>query len=230
MRSRALVDTLAPGVKARDTAERETPARLATSAAVTNVRRTVSWPTSNPRRCTHGSFILRPRCTRVQDPPVIRPSLPPCTPPPHAARAEQRRVELRSSRAVPTSTTVSPDPHESLQHPRDHRQHAAHPRQPPVRPGRQRLDQVRTREPRRLDQGPHRAVDGRGRRGDGQAQAGRHDHRAHVGQHRHRPRDGRRGEGLQAGAGDAGQHVDRAPAIDARVRRDVRADTRGRKG
>ena len=29
MRSRALVDTLAPGVKARDTAERETPARLA---------------------------------------------------------------------------------------------------------------------------------------------------------------------------------------------------------
>ena len=54
MRARALVDTLAPGVKARDTAERETPARFATSAAVTNARRADDWLTSTPG------------CTRVQ--------------------------------------------------------------------------------------------------------------------------------------------------------------------
>src|SRR6266498_405337 len=48
MRSRALIDTLAPGVKARDTAERETPARLATSAAVTNARRADCGPTPKP--------------------------------------------------------------------------------------------------------------------------------------------------------------------------------------
>src|SRR5438132_4861371 len=54
MRARALVDTLAPGVNARDTAERETPARLATSAAVTNARRADDWLTSTPG------------CTRVQ--------------------------------------------------------------------------------------------------------------------------------------------------------------------
>src|SRR6266540_6127356 len=55
MRSRALVDTLAPGVKARDTAERETPARLATSAAVTNARRTDSWPNLSSRSCMGAS-------------------------------------------------------------------------------------------------------------------------------------------------------------------------------
>src|SRR5205823_494727 len=36
MRARASLDTLAPGVNVRDTAERDTPARSATSAAVTN--------------------------------------------------------------------------------------------------------------------------------------------------------------------------------------------------
>jgi len=51
MRSRAWVETLAPGVKARDTAERETPARFATSAAVTNARRADSWPTLSSGSC-----------------------------------------------------------------------------------------------------------------------------------------------------------------------------------
>jgi hypothetical protein len=36
MRARVSPETLAPGVNARDTAERDTPARRATSAAVTN--------------------------------------------------------------------------------------------------------------------------------------------------------------------------------------------------
>src|SRR5438132_6655175 len=71
MRARALVDTLAPGVKARDTAERETPARLATSAAVTNARRADSWPNSNSG-FAHVCIILRPGCTRVQARPNIR--------------------------------------------------------------------------------------------------------------------------------------------------------------
>src|SRR6266508_1467616 len=62
MRTRALLDTLAPGVNARDTAERETPARLATSAAVTNARRTDDWLTSNLGGCTrvqHDTLALR---------------------------------------------------------------------------------------------------------------------------------------------------------------------------
>ena len=45
--------------------------------------------------------------------------------------------------------------------PRDDRQHAAHPR-PAAVPGARGLDQVGAVEPRRLDQGPHRAGDGRG--------------------------------------------------------------------
>src|SRR2546430_6287452 len=98
MRARALVDTLAPGVKARDTAERETPARLATSAAVTNARRTGGWPNSNARRCTrvHPSYA---GTAHVQGPP-----LSPCkrlvvhgeTPP----RRERYHAGLRISAAV----------------------------------------------------------------------------------------------------------------------------------
>jgi cysteine synthase A len=43
------------------------------------------------------------------------------------------------------------------------------------------LDQVRAQQPRRLDQGPHRAGHGRGRRAQRRAQARRHHHRADLG-------------------------------------------------
>jgi hypothetical protein len=62
------------------------------------------------------------------------------------------------------------------------------------------------------------------RRSLGRAEARRHDHRADLGQHRHRPGDGRRGQGLQADAGDARQHERRAPPPDAGLWRDLRAD------
>ena len=88
----------------------------------------------------------------------------------------------------------------------------------------QRLHQERAREPRRLDQGPHRAVDDRGRRGQRRAQARRHDHRADLGQHRRRPGDGGGGQGLQADPRDARQHERRAPPPDAGLRRELRAD------
>ena len=58
----------------------------------------------------------------------------------------------------------------------------------------------------------------------GRAPARRHDHRADLGQHRRRPGDGGRGQGLQAGPGDARQHERRAPPADARLRRELRAD------
>ena len=45
MRSRTSIETLAPGVNVRETAERETPARFATSAAVTNDLRSDCWLT-----------------------------------------------------------------------------------------------------------------------------------------------------------------------------------------
>ena len=106
----------------------------------------------------------------------------------------------------------------------DHRQHAARPHQPPVRQQPQGLDQVRAQQPRRLDQGPHRAGHGRGRRAERRAQARRHHHRAHLRQHRHRPGHGRRRQGLQAGPGHARQHVDRAPPPDAGLWRQLRPD------
>ena len=87
------------------------------------------------------------------------------------------------------------------------------------------MDQVRAQQPRRLDQGPHRAVDGGGGRGLGRPQARRHDRRAYLGQHRHRPGDGGRGEGLSPRAGDARQHEHGATPPDAGLRRHVRADT-----
>ena len=107
------------------------------------------------------------------------------------------------------------DSHARWLRPADHRQHAAHPRQPAVRRHARGLDQERARQPRRLDQGPHRAVDDRGGRGLRRAQARRHHHRADLGQHRRGPGDGRRSQGLQAGAGDARQHERRAPPPDA---------------
>ena len=83
--------------------------------------------------------------------------------------------------------------------------------------------------PGRVDQGPHRAVDDRGRRKARPSQARRHHRRADLGQHRHRPGDGGRRQGLQAGAGDARQHEHRAPPPDAGLRRQLRADA-ARKG
>ena len=97
---------------------------------------------------------------------------------------------------------------------------------PPV-PRRRGLDQVRARQPRRLDQGPHRARHDRGRRGRAAAQARRHHHRADLGQHRHRPRHGRRRQGLQAHPGHAREHVRRAPPADAGLWRHLRPDAPG---
>ena len=91
------------------------------------------------------------------------------------------------------------------------------------------LGEERARQSRRLDQGPHRAGDGRGRREvDGALQARRHDHRADQRQHRHRPRHGRGGQGLQAGAGHARIDVARAAPADAGLRRDFRPHARGK--
>src|SRR5439155_20012950 len=52
---------------------------------------------------------------------------------------------------------------ESREHPRNHRRHAARPLEPAVRRSRRSMDQTGTRQSRRIDQGPHRALDGRGR-------------------------------------------------------------------
>ena len=109
-------------------------------------------------------------------------------------------------------------------HPRHHRQHAAHPHQPPVRPGRE----VWIKSERANPGGSIKdrialsmVEDAETQR---RAEARRHDHRADLGQHRHRAGDGGRGEGLQAGAGDARQHVRRAAPADAGLRRQLRAD------
>src|SRR5437879_1541799 len=67
MRWRTSRETLAPGVNARDTAERETPARFATSAAVTKALRKVCPLTlASCPSCTRVQPILRLFCTRVQ--------------------------------------------------------------------------------------------------------------------------------------------------------------------
>src|SRR6266478_6238436 len=69
MRSRTSLETLAPGVNVRETAERETPARFATSAAVTNDLRSDCWLTlSAPRFAFAHACRAHPRrkCTRVQ--------------------------------------------------------------------------------------------------------------------------------------------------------------------
>ena len=62
MRSRTSFETLAPGVKVRETAERETPARLATSSAVTNDRRNDCWLISFGFRvsCAQAQRIVSP--------------------------------------------------------------------------------------------------------------------------------------------------------------------------
>ena len=95
-------------------------------------------------------------------------------------------------------------------------------------PGRGSLDQVRTQQSRRLDQGPHRAGDDRGGGGRRQAQARRHDRRADQRQHRRRAGDGRGGQGLQADPGHAREHVARTPPADAGLWRELRPDAQGK--
>src|SRR2546423_901426 len=72
-RSRTSRDTLAPGVKARDTAERETPARRATSAAVMKGRAAGDCLIRGilAHVCRHYSA----ECTRVQAPAQNQPAL-----------------------------------------------------------------------------------------------------------------------------------------------------------
>src|SRR5947207_207108 len=88
MRWRTSRETLAPGVNARDTAERETPARLATSAAVTKARRAASCLTTLPF-CTRVQKIIARLCTRVQ---VV--SSPDCH---HCRRSQLSRVATHAS-------------------------------------------------------------------------------------------------------------------------------------
>ena len=63
----------------------------------------------------------------------------------------------------------------------------------------------------------------------GKLQARRHDHRADLRQHRHRPRDGRRGQGLQADPRHAREHEHRAPPADARLWRELRSHARAKR-
>ena len=82
-------------------------------------------------------------------------------------------------------------PHAGDERPRPDRQHAARRDQAlRHRPCRLFL-KLESAEPRRLDQGPHRAVDDRGRRARRPAAAGRHDRRGDRRQHRPRPGPGR---------------------------------------
>ncbi len=88
---------------------------------------------------------------------------------------------------------------------------------PPVR-------QAGKPEPRRLDQGPHRALHDRGGGRERQAEAGGHDCRSHRRQHRPRPRPGRHAERLQAHSRRARQDGAREGAASARARRRCAAD------
>ncbi len=112
--------------------------------------------------------------------------------------------------------------HESREHSRDHRPTRRTSASTACSASSAGVDQVRTQQPGRLDQGPDRAVHGRGRRAQRRAQARRHHHRADLGQHRHRPGHGGRRQGLPADPGDARQHVGRAAPPDAGLRREVR--------
>ena len=78
------------------------------------------------------------------------------------------------------------------------------------------VPQARMHEPRRLDQGPHRPVDDRGRGKARRDQARRHPGRRHRRQHRHRPGAGRPAEGLQADPGRARQDEPREDLQPAR--------------
>ncbi len=83
-------------------------------------------------------------------------------------------------------------------HPRPDRPHAdaAH---PPARHERLRaVPEAGKHQSRRLDQGPHRAVDDRGGRAGREDQTRRHPGRRHRRQHRHRPGAGGAGQGLPA--------------------------------
>ena len=92
--------------------------------------------------------------------------------------------------------------------PRHDRRHAAGPPVPDRRrPAPPAGRQARDVQPRRLDQGPRRGGDDRGRRARRPAAPRRHDRRADLGQHRHRAGDRRAAEGLPGDGGDARQDV-----------------------
>ena len=81
------------------------------------------------------------------------------------------------------------------------------------------VHQARKPEPRRLDQGPHRAVDDRRRRALRAAGAGRHHRRGDRRQYRARPCAGRHPQGLPHRAGRARQDVAREDPASAGARR-----------
>ena len=81
-----------------------------------------------------------------------------------------------------------------------HRQHAARGGDAVRHRAVQAFPQAREPESRRLDQGPHRTLDDRGRRARWKAEAGRHDRRGHRGQHRTRAGTRCRAQGLPVGA------------------------------
>ena len=91
------------------------------------------------------------------------------------------------------------------------------------------VHQAREPEPRRLDQGSHRAVDDRRCRALRAADAGRHHRRGDRRQHRARPGAGRHPQGLQHRAGRARQDVAREDPASARARRRGPHDPLGRR-
>ena len=99
---------------------------------------------------------------------------------------------------------------------------------PGAEAGRPALREARGREPDRLDQGPRREGDDRGRRGVRRARAGPRAARADERQHGDLARDGREAEGLPAHLRDARERDRGAPAAAADLRRrDRRLPGRG---
>ena len=89
--------------------------------------------------------------------------------------------------------------------------------------------EARVHEPGRLEQGPHRARDDRGRRARRPPAARRDDRRADLRQHRRRPRDRRGAQGLPLHLRDAGQDEPGEDLDAPRVRRRGRDHADGRR-
>ena len=146
-----------------------------------------------------GSVICGSACRRTEPLPV----------------ADARSVRLPGTRPALQSRRVDSRPRRS----RADRQHAAGAgdaaRHRPVRA----VPEARIAEPRRLDQGPHRPVDDRGRRARRPPQARRHRGRSDRRQHRPRPGAGGARQGLPRRPGRARQDVDREGAAPEGARR-----------